>query len=204
MGDGALEPDADESALVERAKQGDTRAYEELVLRNQRIAVRTAWVILGSAEAEDAAQEGFVKAYYALPRFRSGAPFRPWLLQIVANEARNRRKAVGRRTNLALKVTEQLRGRPAVPSPEHDALDRERQEALLAAVNDLREEERLVVACRYFLELSEAETATTLGCPRGTVKARLSRALDRLKRDPRLTSDLIVPVDDEFGRASHV
>jgi RNA polymerase sigma-70 factor (ECF subfamily) len=72
----------------------------------------------------------------------------------------------------------------------------ERQHALLDAVNHLREEERLVVACRYFLGLSEAETAETLRCPRGTVKSRLSRALDRLRNELSVTlGDPAITVD---------
>ena len=90
---------AEDAVLVERAQHGDTEAYGELVRRYQALATRTAYVITGlSTEAEDAAQDGFTKAYFALGRFRSGAPFRPWLLRIVANEAKNRRKAAGRRT----------------------------------------------------------------------------------------------------------
>ena len=65
----------------------------------------------------------------------------------------------------------------------------EQRQTLLDAVNLLREDERLVVACRYFLGLSEAETAETLRCPRGTVKSRLSRALDRLRNELSVTSD---------------
>src|SRR5918992_1106220 len=92
----------DESELVERARRGDERAYEELVRQHQGIAFRTAYLVAGDAgDAEEAAQEGFVKAYRALGRFRRGAPFRPWLLQIVANEARNRRRSSGRRAGLA-------------------------------------------------------------------------------------------------------
>jgi RNA polymerase sigma-70 factor (ECF subfamily) len=172
----------EESTLVERAQAGDAAAYEVLVARYQDLAFRVAYLILGgAAEAEDAAQEGFVKAYFALGRFRSGAPFRPWLLQIVANEARNRRKAAWRRGNLATRAAEERRSGDAAPSPETAALAQERASELLAAVNTLREEERLVVACRYFLSLSEAETAETLGLPKGTVKSRLSRALGRLR-----------------------
>ena len=67
--------DETESALVERARQGDVAAYEELVRRYQALAFRLAYTILGSVEdAEDATQEGFVRAYHALPRFRRGAP----------------------------------------------------------------------------------------------------------------------------------
>src|SRR5260370_7993113 len=76
--------------LFTRAQRGNQAAYEEIVQRYQQMAFRTAYVITGSAaDAEDAAQEGFVKAYRALATFRSGAEPRPWLLRIVANEARN-------------------------------------------------------------------------------------------------------------------
>ena len=150
----------------------------------QGIAFRTAYLIAGdAAEAEDAAQEGFVKAFYALGRFRAGAPFRPWVLQIVANEARNRRRSAGRRTALVMRTAADAPSGEAAPSPEAALLSGEQREELLAAVNTLREEDRLVIACRYFLELSEDETATTLGWRRGTVKSRLSRALDRLRAE---------------------
>jgi len=173
---------SDEVKLVERAKGGDAVAYEELVREHQAAAFRTAYLITGDAsEAEDAAQEAFVKAYRALGRFRAGAPFRPWLLAVVANEARNRRKAAGRRFGLALRVAEGgLLGEPA-PSPEASVVAAERWGELLAAVGGLREEDRLVIGLRYFLELSEAETAVALDCARGTVKSRLSRALGRLR-----------------------
>ena len=95
-------PPQDEE-LVARAKRGERDAYEEIVRRHQQIAFRTAWVITGSAaDAEEAAQDAFVKAYRALGRFREGAPLRPWLLTIVANEARNRVRAAGRRERLVL------------------------------------------------------------------------------------------------------
>ncbi len=171
-----------ESELVERAKRGDQGAYGQLVQAYQGIAFRTAYLVVGdAAEAEDAAQEGFVKAYYALRRFRPGAPFRPWLLQIVANEARNRRRSAGRRTGLVLRTAAEAPSGEAAPSPEGALISSEEQRALLDAVNKLREDDRLVISCRYFLELSEAETAEVLGWRRGTVKSRLSRALERLR-----------------------
>jgi RNA polymerase sigma-70 factor (ECF subfamily) len=171
-----------ETDLVAQAKQGDARAYRTLVEQNQTIAFRTAYLITGSEpEAEEAVQDGFVKAYYALGRFRPGAPFRPWVLRIVANEARNRRRSAGRRERLALRVAEDPLSGDAVPSPEAALLAGEQRAELLAAVNGLREEDRLVIACRYFLDLSEEETAAALAWRRGTVKSRLSRALDRLR-----------------------
>jgi RNA polymerase sigma-70 factor (ECF subfamily) len=168
-----------EETLVERARRGDPAAFEELVVMYQSIAFRTAFVIAGdAADAEEAAQDAFVKAHRALRRFRSGEPFRPWLLTIVANEARNRRRTRGRRTALALRAAE-----PDAPGedPEASALARERRERLLTAVEQLRDDERDVLACRYFLELSEEETAAALGVARGTVKSRTHRALARLQ-----------------------
>jgi RNA polymerase sigma factor (sigma-70 family) len=177
-------PLEEENDLVERAKRGDARAYEELVRTYQGIAFRTAYLVAGSAdEARDAAQEGFVKAYRALGRFRRGAPFRPWLLQIVANEARNRRRSAGRRATLTLRLAAAEPSGGAAPSPEATLLVSDERHRLLQAVSTLREEEQLVIACRYFLDLSEDETAQTLGLRRGTVKSRLSRARARLRVD---------------------
>jgi RNA polymerase sigma-70 factor, ECF subfamily len=171
----------EEAELIERARRGEVMAYEELVRRYQDVAVRAAHLIAPDGDAEDAAQEAFVKAYAALPRFRAGSPFRPWLLRIVTNEARNRRRSAGRRTGLALRAAEDRPLGDAAPSPESAVLANESRAALVAALNLLRDEDREVIGARYFLELSEAETADSLGIPRGTVKSRLSRALGRLR-----------------------
>ena len=171
----------DEAELVERARRGDLEAWETLVRTYQGIAFRTAYVLAGNAaDAEEAAQDGFVKAHRALGRFRRGAALKPWLLRIVANEARNRRRSAARRERLALSAAEARPG-DAVPSPEAALLARESHERLLAAVERLSEKHRDAVACRYFLELSEEETAAALGIRKGTVKSRLSRALERLR-----------------------
>jgi RNA polymerase sigma factor (sigma-70 family) len=174
-------PEAD-SELFARAQRGDTAAYEEIVHRYQQLAFRTAYVITGSAvEAEDAAQDAFVKAYRALDRFRLGADPRPWLLRIVANEARNRVRASGRRQGLEMRLAEGFRQGDAAPSPEAAAVAAEDRSRLLALVNSLPEDDRLVIASRYFLELSGTETASALGIAEGTVKSRLSRALAKLR-----------------------
>ncbi len=180
MGDRPLS----EGRLIVRARDGDQRAYRELVEQNQTIAFRVAWAITGSAaDAEDAAQDGFLKAFGALPRFRDGAPFRPWLLRIVANEAHNRRASTERRGRLALRVAEERRADDAVPSPEAALLDSERRDRLLAAVSRLGDRDRLAIVCRYLLELSEAEMAAAMRCRPGTVKSRLARALAHLRRE---------------------
>ena len=192
-----------EALLVRHALGGDPEAYGGLVAMHQSAAFRVAYVLLGdAAEAEDAAQEGFVKAYLALRRFRVGEPFRPWLLRIVGNAARNRRRARSRRDGVldraiaAVRGTSSRSGRqagvdpsgdtspvagPVSPSPEVVALAGETQREIRAALLGLREEERLVVTCRYLLDLTEAETASALAIPAGTVKSRLHRALRRLR-----------------------
>ncbi len=177
------DPSGDEAETVERARRGDASAYADLVQRYTEMAFRTAYLVTGSAaDAEDAAQDAFVKAYRALPRFRPGGSFRPWLLRIVGNEARNRRRSAGRRAALELRATERLRVVGANPSsPEAAAEAAEERRALLGALNRMAEEDRQVISCRYLLQLSVEETAAALGLPEGTVKSRLSRALSRLR-----------------------
>jgi RNA polymerase sigma factor (sigma-70 family) len=184
----------DESRLVMAAQAGDRDAYAELVAPHLDVAFRTAFLIAGSAaDAQDAAQEGLVKAWLALGRFRAGSPFRPWLVRIVINEAHNRRRVAGRQRGLALRLAETselgvpgygtaARGIEATaPGTDEIALAGEERGRLLAAVGTLREDDQLVIAARYFIGLSEAETATALSLRPGTVKSRLSRALDRLR-----------------------
>jgi RNA polymerase sigma factor (sigma-70 family) len=172
----------EDDELVERVKRGDVDAYETLVQRHQVSAYRTAYLVAGSAsDAEDAAQEGFVKAFYAIDRFRSGSAFKPWLLAIVANEAKDRRRSTSRREAVALRLAESRPAGNAAPSPEEAALARAEAERVVSALGHLGEDDRLVIGYRYFLELSERETAVALGVRRGTVKSRLSRALGRLR-----------------------
>jgi RNA polymerase sigma factor (sigma-70 family) len=172
----------EERDLVLLAQKGDARAYEELVRTHQEIAFRVAYVITrNAADAQDAAQDGLVKAWRALGRFRVGEPLRPWLLQIVANEARNRVRSTGRRDRLAVRTAVAVSSGEAAPSPEDAVLDADRRRTLLAALEQLPEQAREILACRYLLELSEDETGAVLGLRLGTVKSRTARALDRLR-----------------------
>lgn len=163
------------------------RAYEDLVRRYQDLALRTAHLVCPEADADDAVQDAFLKAYAALPRFRMGAPFRPWVLRIVANEARNRRRSAGRRHGLVLRAAAadpgsgSAAGTAAVPGPDAEVIAAETRAELLAALRALSDDDREILGARYLLDLSEAETADTLGLPRGTVKSRTSRALGRLR-----------------------
>jgi RNA polymerase sigma-70 factor (ECF subfamily) len=179
--DGRVEPDEDR--LIAKAKNGDQRAYAELLTRHQAVAFRAAYLIAGSAaEAEDATQEACMKAWLALERFRPGASFRPWLVQIAVNEALNRRRSAGRRAGLALRLNPPVARPESAPSAEAEALAVQERAQLAAAVGQLREDDQLIIAARYFLGLSEAEAAIALSLRLGTAKSRLSRALGRLQR----------------------
>lgn len=173
---------SEDGQVVARVRAGETEAYAELVRRHAPIARRTAVLLGAGADADDVVQEGFVKAYRALGTFRDDAAFRPWLLRIVANEARNAHRSSvrrGAREETAVLLSPALLSGPADPAAV--ALDADRRGVLLAAVRELPEQQRLVVTCRYLLDLDEAETAAVLGWPRGTVKSRLHRALGRLR-----------------------
>ncbi|MGZ4385339.1 MAG: RNA polymerase sigma factor [Gaiellaceae bacterium] len=171
----------EERELVLRAQRGDARAFEELVRPYWEVAFRVGCVVAGDAtEAEDAAQEALLKAWRAISRFRPGAPFRPWLLRIVANEARNRRRSAGRRLRLELRAQQEVAPGGAAPSPEAAALAGDERRRLLDALETLPEQARSILVCRFLLELSELETATVLGVRPGTVKSRTARALARL------------------------
>ncbi len=175
--------ESDEERLVAQAKHGDQHAYAELLARHQAVAFRAAYLITGSpAEAEDAMQEACMKAWLALERFRPGAMFRPWLVRIAVNEARNRRRAAGRRSGLILRMNPSLGEADTAPSAESEAFAEDDRARLAAAVARLREDDQLIIAARYFLGLSEAEAAIALRLRPGTVKSRLSRALGRLER----------------------
>ncbi|HEV8573188.1 MAG TPA: sigma-70 family RNA polymerase sigma factor [Dehalococcoidia bacterium] len=183
----------EDETLIAAAQQGDAAAFEELVLRYQEAAFRTAFLVLRDAdEAKDAAQEGFVKAYKAIRTFRRGHEFRPWLLRIVVNQSltmlRSRRRGSAATERLA------LREQPLPHTLDETVIDRERARLVWAALQSLREQERVVVYLRYFLNLPERELAEYLGCAQGTVKSRLHRALSKLRdvvthRYPELLGD---------------
>jgi RNA polymerase sigma factor (sigma-70 family) len=177
---GAIDdPDA---PLVERARNGDREAFGELVRRHQQGAVRLAAGLCGSIdEAHDVVQEGFVKAYVALDRFRAEASFRPWAMTIIANEARNRRRSGARRAALGLRAADRALLAAPGDDPEARAVAADEFAEVMRAMDTLSSADRAVLACRYFAGLSESETAEVIGCRLGTVKSRNSRALTRLR-----------------------
>jgi RNA polymerase sigma factor (sigma-70 family) len=169
-----------EAGLVARAVAGDHRAYALLVRPHERVAYRVAAAITGwNADAEEATQNGLVKAYHSLHRFRPGAVFRPWLLRIVVNEAHNVLRAERRHDRLGARAAEQLEAASA--GPEEALLAREEVETVLGALTRLPEADRVAVALRYFAELPDAEAAALVGTSKEAYRVRLLRARRRLQ-----------------------
>lgn len=174
------ERDDGEVEFIARARRGDERAWEWLVRQHQEPVFRLAYLILGNgnaAEAEDTAQEALIRAYLKLNQYDDRRPFRPWLLSIVANLARNRRRALGRYWAAVQRLWH------ASPEPASDGRYEEREAAdtLWQAVRQLRPAEQEIIYLRYFLSLTEAETAEALAIAPGTVKSRSHRALKKLR-----------------------
>jgi RNA polymerase sigma factor (sigma-70 family) len=161
--------------LMARARGGDAAAWETLTRQHQEAVFRLAYLILGDpADADDAAQETFIRAYRSLASFDPARPARPWLLAIAANQARNRLRSAGR--YLAALQRWWLSG-PA----ESDIAEPGQSGLLWQAVKRLNAADQEVLYLRYFSGLTEAETAGALGAPAGTVKSRTHRALARLR-----------------------
>ncbi len=170
--------------LVAAARTGDTAAWEMLVRQHQTPVFRLAYLIVGDADAaEDVAQETFLRAFRSFHRFDAARPLRPWLLQIATRLAYNQRRSAGRYFAALQRLFQSTpsssmrqEAPPAVPS---GALDEPK--ALWQAIRCLGRADQEIIYMRYFLELSEAETATALGIAQGTVKSRLHRAMQRLR-----------------------
>ena len=151
-------------------QRGDEPAFAALVRPELELAFRLAYVITGTAvDAEDSVQDALFKTWRSFAHFRAGERFRPWFLRIVANEARNRRRATGRRQRLSLRAAQE---RPPETADSSGLLD---------ALNELPADARVVLLCRYVLGLTEQETGAALDVAVGTVKSRASRALEQLR-----------------------
>jgi RNA polymerase sigma factor (sigma-70 family) len=168
---------------VRRAREGDAEAYGELTARHRPAALRVATVVLGAPEgADDVVQQAVERAWRTIGRFEAGRAFRPWLLRIVANAARNDRRSRGRRAHLAVRAA-RADERRHVTTPEEAAITDDDRRTVVAALNRLATADRLVIALRHFEQLTEQEMAEALDCPPGTVKSRLSRAMGRLRTE---------------------
>lgn len=178
--------------LVRLVQQGNLAAWESVVQQYQEPVFRLAYLLLGDADdAEDIAQETFIRAYRAIHRFDLGRPIRPWLLRITTNLTKNWRRGVGRYL-FALKRL--LNNEAPILTPQQQA--EQNLETLITweAVRKLSLADQQIIHLRYFLECSENETADVLEIPIGTVKSRLHRALTRLRiileeQDPELAHE---------------
>lgn len=165
-----------------RARNGDQRAFEQLVERHAPQVYSLGYRVLGSpAEAEDVAQEAFLRAWLALPNFRGDARFGTWLYRIVANLCYNRMPSL-RRGMLDLDL-EAIEEQPVDGKlVDADLLATDLQGAIDRAMDALPESHRLLLTLRHLQKMSYEEIATATGLPMGTVKIGLHRARGRLRR----------------------
>ena len=169
-----------EAEQVELARQGDMQAWEALVNAHQQAVFRLAYLIIGDPdEAEDITQEAFVRAYFSLARFDTQRSLRPWLVTIAVNLARNQQRSLSRYWAAIQRWANHQPHLGIQPDSTGDHLG---SQELWAAVRQLGPDDQKVIYLRFFLEMSEAETAQSLGLPVGTVKSRQHRALARLRK----------------------
>ena len=169
----------DESTLVRSAANGDAAAWESLMVAHQQAVFRLAYLLLGDPDdAEDVAQDSFLRAWKALSSFDPARPLRPWLLSITANLTRNRRRSAGRYFAALMRA---FREEPPSEGMEEKSAQKFQANELWKAVQKLNLLDQQIVYLRYFLELPVAETAEILEIAEGTVKSRLSRAIEKLR-----------------------
>lgn len=165
-----------ETDLIDQSRRGSPDAWEALTRLHQEAVFRLAYLLLGDPDdAEDVAQETFVRAYYALDRFDVTRPLRPWLLRIASNLARNRRRSIGR-------YFAQLNRFAREPEAPAQTVARDDSHTLWLAIQRLNEDFRQAIYMRYFLDMTETEMAQSLGVAPGTVKSRLHRAVTALRK----------------------
>lgn len=179
----SFEPRGDEAALIRAAQGGDEAAFAELVGRYQRAIYRIAHGLTrNSADADDLAQETFVRAYRALGRFRPEEPLYPWLARIVVNLTYSLFRHRRRRPETPIEpLVEAGRQWAAEDDPARDVAESEGREQLQASFAELSHEHQAVLVLRVVDGLSYDEIARSLGVPVGTVMSRLSRARAELK-----------------------
>jgi len=158
---------------------GDTAAWEALMRAHQEAVFRLAYLIVGDPDdAEDVAQETFLRAWKHLRGFDATRPLRPWLLSIASNLSSNRRRSAGR---YFAALTRAFRDEPAPATVEDKSSEKSQADELWKAVQKLNMQDQQIVYLRYFLNLPIAEAAQVLQVAEGTIKSRLSRALEKLR-----------------------
>ena len=178
------EAQAEDAALVAASQKGDQRAFGELVRRYQRAVHRLAWSLTrNDSDADDLAQETFVRAWGAIGRFELGQPLYPWLARIVTNQAFSLFRHRKRRPETSIEPLVEAGQQWGVDDdPAEHSAESERDRALRACFGELAAEHQAVLALRAVQDLSYDEIAKALNIPIGTVMSRLSRARGELKR----------------------
>ena len=184
-------------ALVRRAKKGDYRAFDLLVLKYQSRIVSIAFKFVKEIQlAEDISQESFIKAYRSIDSFREESAFYTWLYRITANTAKNYLVSKGRRkessiSDLSISENEDFFELPTNDSPEQILMAQSLKETIYDALSGLPEETRTALSLREFEGLNYEEIAEIMNCPVGTVRSRIFRGREALE-------NLISPITDKF------
>lgn len=166
----------EEDRLAVRCRAGDLPAFDELVGKYQLRLFRFAYRMLQDrAEAEDAVQETFLRAYRALPSYRPDGFFSSWIYRIALNECRRRMR--GRKATVPLDLAPMA---GAVADPQIKVMSNERDRLLRAAIDEMPEHYRLVMLFFYFEEMSVDEISRALGASVSAIKVRLHRGRERL------------------------
>ena len=184
-------------ALVRRAKKGDYRAFDLLVLKYQSRIVSIAFKFVKEIQlAEDISQESFIKAYRSIDSFREESAFYTWLYRITANTAKNYLVSKGRRkessiSELSISENEDFFELPTNDSPEQILMAQSLKDIIYDALSGLPEDTRTALSLREFEGLNYEEIAEIMNCPVGTVRSRIFRGREALE-------NLISPITDKF------
>ena len=184
-------------ALVRRAKKGDYRAFDLLVLKYQSRVVSIAFKFVKEIHlAEDISQESFIKAYRSIESFREESAFYTWLYRITANTAKNYLVSKGRRkessiSELSISENEDFFELPTNDSPEQILMAQSLKDTIYDALSGLPEDTRTALSLREFEGLNYEEIAEIMNCPVGTVRSRIFRGREALE-------NLISPITDKF------
>lgn len=182
------QPEQTDKQLVARAKKGDKRAFDFLVLKYQhKIFSLISRYIKDSDEIQDVAQEAFVKAYRALPRFRGDSAFYTWLYRIAVNTAKNHLVSRSRRppgVDVDVSDAEFFEGPSAlkdIETPENRLFGDELKQVVQTSIQNLPEDLRAALTLREFDGLSYEDIAEVMDCPVGTVRSRIFRAREAVE-----------------------
>jgi len=175
--------------LVKKARKGDQRAFDLLVRKYQhRIFALISRYVRDQDEVQDVAQEAFIKAWRALPRFRGDSAFYTWLYRIAVNTAKNHLVSMGRRppgSDIDAEEAEQFIGSDGlqdIGTPESNLMSQELEAVINQAINGLPQELKTAVTLREFEGLSYEDIAAVMECPVGTVRSRIFRAREAIEQ----------------------